>query len=182
VSHVPHLTAATLMRLASDRADAHGVLLRLAAGGFRDMTRVAAGHPGIWPDICVENAPAIVELLASLEKALAEVRALVALGDRSGLLATLEEARAARVTLPGRVAQPDRMAELRVPVPDRPGVLAEITTLATELGVNIDDLEIAHSTEGGAGVAILLIDGAVVGRLADALRERGYHPSSRALQ
>ncbi|MDP9420100.1 MAG: prephenate dehydrogenase/arogenate dehydrogenase family protein [Actinomycetota bacterium] len=179
VSHVPHLTAATLMRLASGRADEHGVLLRLAAGGFRDMTRVAAGHPGIWPDICAENAPAIVELLGSLEQALAEVRALVAAGDRAGLLAALEQARAARMNLPARVAEPGRMAELRVPVPDRLGVLAEITTLATELGVNIDDLEIAHSSEGEAGVAILLVDAGVVERLAVALGARGYHPSRR---
>ena len=182
VSHVPHLTAATLMRLASGRADEHGVLLRLAAGGFRDMTRVAAGHPGIWPDICVENAPAIVELLTSLERALAEVRGLVAAADRAGLLATLEEARSARVNLPSRFVQPDRLAELRVPVPDRPGVLAEITTLATELGVNIDDLEIAHSSEGDAGVAILLIDLGSVDRLVSALAARGYHASSRPLQ
>src|SRR5207253_8738620 len=54
VSHVPHLTAATLMRLAAEGAEEHAALLRLAAGGFRDMTRVAAGHPGIWPDICAE--------------------------------------------------------------------------------------------------------------------------------
>ena len=51
----PHLTAATLMALAADGADEHATLLRLAAGGFRDMTRIAAGHPGIWPDICAEN-------------------------------------------------------------------------------------------------------------------------------
>ena len=55
VSHVPHLTAATLMGLASDRAEEHAALLRLAAGGFRDMTRVASGRPGIWLDICAEN-------------------------------------------------------------------------------------------------------------------------------
>ncbi|MGH8917790.1 MAG: prephenate dehydrogenase, partial [Actinomycetes bacterium] len=53
VSHVPHLTAATLMNLAADSAVDERTLLRLAAGGFRDMTRIAAGHPGIWPDICV---------------------------------------------------------------------------------------------------------------------------------
>ncbi len=182
VSHVPHLTAATLMRLASGRADEHGVLLRLAAGGFRDMTRVAAGHPGIWPDICVENSAAIVELLASLEQALAEVRSLVAAGDRERLLHTLEQARAARINLPRRVTEPGRVAELRVPVPDRPGVLAEITTLATELGVNIDDLEIAHSSEGDAGVVILLVDAEAVERLAVALLARGYHPSTRPLQ
>ena len=46
VSHVPHLVAATLMNAATDGAEQDGTLLRLAAGGFRDMTRVAAGHPG----------------------------------------------------------------------------------------------------------------------------------------
>jgi len=60
VSHVPHLVAATLMNAAADGAQQDGTLLRLAAGGFRDMTRVAAGHPGIWPDICAENSAAIV--------------------------------------------------------------------------------------------------------------------------
>ena len=55
VSHVPHLVAATLMNAATDGAEQDRTLLRLAAGGFRDMTRVAAGHPGIWPDICAEE-------------------------------------------------------------------------------------------------------------------------------
>ncbi|MCU1379587.1 MAG: tyrA, partial [Acidimicrobiales bacterium] len=60
VSHVPHLTAVSLMGLAAERSEEHAALLRLAAGGFRDMTRIAAGHPGIWPDICAENRDAIV--------------------------------------------------------------------------------------------------------------------------
>ena len=66
VSHVPHLVAATLMNAASAGAEQDGALLRLAAGGFRDMTRVAAGHPGIWPDICAENAAPIVDALDAL--------------------------------------------------------------------------------------------------------------------
>ena len=66
VSHVPHLVAATLMNAASDGAEHDATLLRLAAGGFRDMTRVAAGHPGIWPDICAENSTAIVGALDTL--------------------------------------------------------------------------------------------------------------------
>jgi len=53
--------------------------------------------------------------------------------------------------------RPSEVAEVRIPVPDRQGVLAEVTTLASELGVNIADLEIAHSSEGDAGVVILLI-------------------------
>ncbi len=66
VSHVPHLVAATLMNAASVGAEQDAALLRLAAGGFRDMTRVAAGHPGIWPDICAENAVPITDALDSL--------------------------------------------------------------------------------------------------------------------
>ena len=55
VSHVPHLTAATLMQVAANHAEQQRNLLRLAAGGFRDMTRVAAGQPSIWPAICTQN-------------------------------------------------------------------------------------------------------------------------------
>ncbi len=78
VSHVPHLVAATLMNEASTGAEQDAALLRLAAGGFRDMTRVAAGHPGIWPDICAENAPAIVDALDGLVEDLRLVRDRVA--------------------------------------------------------------------------------------------------------
>ena len=182
VSHVPHLTAATLMRLASDRSEDHAALLRLAAGGFRDMTRIAAGHPGIWPDICAENRGAIVEVLDRLSDALTDMRDLVAKGDRDGLLDVLERARAARVNLPSRFARPDDLAEVRVPVPDRPGVLADVTTLATDLDVNILDLEIAHSGEGQRGVLILIIEAAMGERLRGGLVARGYRPSIRSLE
>jgi prephenate dehydrogenase len=180
VSHVPHLTAATLMGIAAERAEEHGALLRLAAGGFRDMTRVAAGHPGIWPDICTDNRDAIVDVLRRLESSLAAVRAQVADGDREGLLAGLERARTARLNLPARVPAGE-LAEVRVPVPDRPGVLAEITTLATELGVNIYDVEIAHSSEGDAGVVIVLVEASLVERFTGGLLARGYRPSARPL-
>ena len=181
VSHVPHLVAATLMGLAADGAEEHAQLLRLAAGGFRDMTRVAAGHPGIWPDICAENRAAIVAALDSLVTALGGMRAVVEAGDRPGLLSVLESARAARTNLPVGVARSDELSEVRVPVADRPGVLAEVTTLAGELSVNIADLEIAHSAEGERGVLLLVVDTADAERLRRALVTRGYRPSTHPL-
>ena len=181
VSHVPHLTAATLMGLAAEGAVEDAALLRLAAGGFRDMTRVAAGHPGIWPDICAENRSAIVDALDRLVGALAGVRQVVSAGDRAGLLRMLETARTARTNLPARVAHPEDLVEVRVPVADRPGVLAEVTTLAGELDVNIADLEIAHSAEGARGVLLLVVDAADADRLRVALVERKYRPSARPL-
>ena len=104
VSHVPHLAAAALMGLAATGAEEHAALLRLAAGGFRDMTRIAAGHPGIWPDICVENRDAITAGLDGLVAALTDLRSVVANADRGGLLKTLERARTARINLPVRGA------------------------------------------------------------------------------
>ena len=182
VSHVPHLTAATLMRLADERSEDHRALLRLAAGGFRDMTRIAAGHPGIWPDICSENRAAIVESLDHLVTALTEMREVVAAGQRDELLAVLEQARAARVNLPARISRPEDLCEVRVPVPDRPGVLAEVTTLASELGVDIADLEIAHSSEGDRGVLILLIESSRADLLRGGLVARGFRPAVQALE
>lgn len=182
VSHVPHLAAATLMNVADRRAEQHAALLRLAAGGFRDMTRVAAGQPGIWPDVCAQNAPAIVDALDDLIAALTEIRRSVASGDHQALLAALSQAALARRALPARAVRPERLAELRVPVPDRPGVLAEITTTAGDLGVNISDLEIAHSTEGPRGVLVLVVDAEAAGELADALVERGFRPTSSRLE
>jgi prephenate dehydrogenase len=182
VSHVPHLTAATLMALATDGAVEHAALLRLAAGGFRDMTRIAAGAPGIWPDICAENRSAIVESLDRLLSALADMRELVASGDRAGLLDALHRARVARVSLPGQLPKAEALVEVRVPVPDRPGVLAEVTTLLGELNVNIEDLEIAHSVEGPQGVLVMVVRQESAEVVRAALLERGFRPWSRALQ
>jgi prephenate dehydrogenase len=181
VSHVPHLTAAALMTLAAAGAEEHTTLLRLAAGGFRDMTRIAAGHPGIWPDICAENRDAIVTVLDGLLLNLNELRSVVRDGDRSTLLTTLERARHARVNLPTRAARAEDLVEVRVPIPDRPGVLAEVTTLAGDLGVNIEDLEIAHSAEGDRGVLIVVVDANAADLLRGAFLARGYRPAVQPL-
>ena len=182
VSHVPHLTAAALMCLADEGAEEHTTLLRLAAGGFRDMTRVAAGHPGIWPDICAENRAPIVDTLDQLVAALQALRDVVSAADRDRLLETLERARRARRNLPAGLEQAENLAEVRIPVPDRPGVLAEVTTLAGELGVNIVDLEIAHSAEGARGVILLVIDQRAVDLVRGALLARGYRPSAQPIE
>jgi prephenate dehydrogenase len=182
VSHVPHLTAATMMRLAAERSEEHRAVLRLAAGGFRDMTRIAAGHPGIWPDICAENRDAIVIELDELIAGLGEVRTIVADGDRERLLDVLGQARRARVNLPARVARPEDLVELRLTIPDREGVLAPIFTLATDLDVSIVDFEVAHSMEGPEGVLILVVDADRGERLRGGLMAQGYRPSLRSIE
>jgi prephenate dehydrogenase len=175
VSHVPQLAASTLMDLAARGGEEHGVLLRLAAGGFRDMTRVASGNPSIWPDICLANREAIVDTLDEYVGALTRVRDLVRSEDRDGLLDLLHRARVARRNLPVGLPVDEALVELRVPVPDRPGVIAQVTTLATTLGVNIADLEIAHSLEGRRGVLVLVVAAGGADAFEAALVGQGYH-------
>jgi prephenate dehydrogenase len=182
VSHVPQLAASTLMDVAAEQGEQHATLLRLAAGGFRDMTRIAASDPGIWPDICLANRDAIVAALDEYVGALTRVRSLVDSRDRDGLLDVLQRARRARHNLPVGATVSGPLVELRVPVPDRPGVLAEVTTLAGRLGVNISDLEIAHSLEGQAGVLVLVVAESGASDLERGLTDLGYHVSRSALQ
>lgn len=181
ISHVPHLTAATLMGLASERAEEHGALLRLAAGGFRDMTRIASGHPAIWLDICAENRPAILSALDGLIDGLSAMRNVVNGNERTELHRRLVTAREARANLPSRVTRPSDLAELRIPIPDRPGAAAEVFTLAAELGVNIDSFEVVHSTEGNRGVAVVLVDAGAAEMYRGGLMARGYRPSVQRL-
>ncbi|MBJ7308571.1 MAG: prephenate dehydrogenase/arogenate dehydrogenase family protein, partial [Acidimicrobiia bacterium] len=143
--------------------------------------RIAASHPGIWPDICAENREAIVTELDRLLSTLTTVRRIVEEGDRDGLVAVLERARNARLALPARFARAEDLAELRIPVADQKGALAGITMIATELDISIADIEIAHSVEGDEGVVILLVEAANGTILRDGLTERGYKAVLRSL-
>ena len=181
VSHVPHLTAASLMCLADDRALDDAPLLRLAAGGFRDMTRIAAGHPEIWLDICEQNSEAIVAVLDEFSDRISHVRSLVAEADRDGLTTVLSQARRARTNLPSRYVRPQDLIEIRIPIPDRKGQIANITMLAADCDVNIADIEVAHSTEGAEGVLVLVVARAEVQRFLAVLAGQGYKPTTREL-
>jgi prephenate dehydrogenase len=172
VSHVPHLVAGALMHVAAEGSPNHDTLLRLAAGGFRAMTRLSGRAPGIWPDICVENRDAIVEVLDRYVDELGRARDLVRAGERGALLEFFQRAQAEGRSLPDRSTRAGPLVELSIPVPDRPGVLAEVTTLAGSHGVNIADLAIRHSETGGVLVMVVAESGAEA--IVEGLVARGY--------
>jgi prephenate dehydrogenase len=173
-SHVPHLLAGALMNEASRVAEQDAVLLQLAAGGFRDMTRVAAGDPGIWPDVLFENRWAISLSLQALEDRLAALRVALVNDDHDAVTRDLLSAASARRRLPGRALHSENLAYLRVAVSDQPGVLAAVTTAASEMLVNIYDIEIAHGIEGKSGTLLLAIDARQTDQFSQALVARGF--------
>jgi len=173
-SHVPHLLAGALMNQAADAAREDAVLLQLAAGGFRDMTRIAAGDPAIWPDILFENREAVSASLVALEERLGALRMAVQTRDRAALEESLTSASTARRQLPGRALKSEDMAYLRVLIADRPGSLAHVTMTASEMLVNIYDIEIAHAIEGNKGTLLLAVDAQQAERFMEALRTANF--------
>lgn len=184
VSHVPHVAAAALVELASSRAEEAGAdLLRLAAGGFKDMTRIAAGSPDLWTGICLDNAPAVVAGIDGLEGVLADFRRAVQAGDAGAVRAWLAGAADVRRALPAQwVPATARLRQLTVPVTDQPGVVGIVTTAVSRAGCNIEDIEIDHQSEDSAVLRLVLTDeGDAAALLAD-LESRGFAPQLRALE
>ena len=96
VSHVPHMVASSLMQLASAHADDTGSIMRLAAGGFKDTTRIAAGSPKLWCGIAFDNACALKSGLDEMASILGSFAAALETGDRETFTRLLAEAADAR--------------------------------------------------------------------------------------
>lgn len=175
-SHVPHLVAGALMNEAALMAEEDAALLRLAAGGFRDMTRISAGDPSIWPNVLFDNRLAVVDGLNRIIDRLSRIQEFITDGERASLHEELSRASQARKELPGRAVVGVDLVVVRLPIVDRPGMLAGITTLASNLGVNIFDLSIVHGVEGVSGVLDLSVQRGDADRLESGLIELGLHP------
>lgn len=152
VSHLPHLAASALVYTMAGMKDPDNKLLTLAAGGFRDTTRVAMGSPEIWRDICLTNRQNILNLLDRFSDSLAEARRLVAAGRGDDLLDFLQKARDYRLQVPyrGKGILP-ALYNLFVYVPDRPGVIGEVAGSLGQSGINIAEIELLRIREEEGG-------------------------------
>lgn len=175
LSHVPQLAASAVVAMAASDVDNES-LLGLAANGFRDVTRIAASDPNMWVAIVRSNRVAILEALGELEGTLGSLRKTIEAQDWPALHSALQRARAARLELFAKPVYTGEPVGISLLIPDRPGVLAEVTTAAGELGANIEDLRILHSTEGGRGRLELVVAGRTPAiDLVRTLTELGYH-------
>ena len=175
-SHLPHALANLLVNQAgATRVEGHEPLAA-AGGSLRDMTRVAGANPRIWVDIFVENAASLRESLAEHRRRVEQLEAALDAGDAGFVARWIGEAAGnRRRMLADAFPDPGELQQLRVHVPDRPGVLAGITQALGAERINIEDFELHHVSPDRGGTLTLLVTGEEEARRAAALLEsQGY--------
>jgi prephenate dehydrogenase len=175
-SHLPHALANLLVNQAgSTRIEGHEPLAA-AGGSLRDMTRVAGANPRIWVDIFVENAASLRESLAEHRRRVEQLEGALEAGDAGFVARWIGEAAGnRRRMLADAFPDPGELQQLRVHVPDRPGVLAGITQALGAERINIEDFELHHVSPDRGGTLTLLVTGEDEARRAASLLEsQGY--------
>jgi prephenate dehydrogenase len=173
-SHFPHAVANVLMQTV---AEAGEDALGYVGPALREMTRVAGANPAVWADIFLENADLIVDALAAHRDALEPVEHALRERDREFFERWIDEAARSRSRMLEFAYRTDARAlsRIRVRIPDKPGVLAQITQTLGAAGINIEDFELRHVSPEYGGVLVILVAGSDNAALARTLlRREGY--------
>ena len=176
VSHLPQVASTTLMATAGDQEAGEQDALLLAAGGFRDLTRLAASQPALWSEILVENREEVASAIDLFVRRLEALRDRIVDADAGAVESTFDAAKQARLGLAAKPTVRSGVAVWQVEIPDEPGSLARITAVVGEGGVNIEDLQIVHSPEGGRGTVHLTVAAETAASASDVLSGAGYDP------
>ncbi|MDP4083874.1 MAG: prephenate dehydrogenase [Bacillota bacterium] len=156
VSHFPHIIAASIVRQTERLSESKGLIPRLAAGGFRDITRIASSSPKMWQDILLQNKEILLELLDQWMEEMGWVKHLLEQENSKEIFNFFYEAKLFRDQLPSneKGAIP-AFYDLYVDVPDYPGVISEITGYLAEEKISITNIRIIETREEIYGVLVI---------------------------
>jgi len=157
VSHLPHVLANVLVAQAA--ASLQDESLPATGPSFRDATRVAGANSGIWTDIYLSNRDALIAQIDETVGRLRDVRATLRTGDRAAVTAWNDAAAGDRRRLLEADLAGGPVHELRVSVPNRPGVIAQIALELGRQGVNITDMALYPAADMREGVVALWVRG-----------------------
>ena len=176
ISHVPHIMAAELVHIVSNMDTDDGILKQLAAGGFKDITRIASSSPVVWEQISLSNKKNIKELLQKAQNHLGYVIAALDMEDREYLNNYFKQAGEYRDSVPdSAVGLIQKSYEIFIDIPDEPGTIATTTTLLALNHVSIKNIGIIHNREFEEGVLkIMLYDDESAKKATKILRDKNY--------
>ncbi|ASA22912.1 prephenate dehydrogenase [Paenibacillus donghaensis] len=153
ISHLPHIIAVALVNQISAYDDTDSLYSTLAAGGFRDITRIASSDPVIWRDILLGNRSVMLRLLKDWNEEVASFIDMLEQEDGKGIQQAFGDANDFRSQLPERrkgMIMP--LFDLHIDVPDHPGIIGRITTQLGDQGINLSNVQIIESREDVPGI------------------------------
>lgn len=169
ISHLPHVLANALVTQAAGRINSDDGSVTVVGPSFRDATRVAGANSKIWRDIYLSNHDALVPAIDSVIGRLEEFRDALKSGDGDAIVALNEQARSDRQALLEQDLVGGEVHELRVSVPNQPGVLANITLALGKAGVNIVDMALYPAADMRSGAISLWVPGEEAAAKTEAL-------------
>jgi prephenate dehydrogenase len=153
ISHMPHIVAASLVHQADQISEKHKLVTRLAAGGFRDITRIASSSPSMWRDILIHNKNVLIELMNEWKKEMDRVLTLIENERAEELYDYFSRAKKVRDGLPqDQKGAIPAFYDLFVDVPDYPGVISEITGYLAQEKISITNIRIMETREEIFGI------------------------------
>ncbi|MCR4892091.1 MAG: prephenate dehydrogenase [Lachnospiraceae bacterium] len=176
ISHVPHMIAYTLVRLVEESDSPEQYMKLIAAGGFKDITRIASSDPVMWEHICLSNPDNIDKLLESYLCKLQELRSLIKDGKGQELRQLFAQIRDYRNSIQDAPRGPIRkIYDLHCDIIDEAGAIATIATILSTQNVSIKNIGIVHNRtyEEGA-LHIEFYDEHAVTTAAGLLKKHGY--------
>ncbi len=177
ISHVPHVISASLVNLVKDSDNEEHLMKTIAAGGFKDITRISSSSPQMWNQICMTNSGNITELLDRYIDSLRSIRAAISEHDETAVTEFFSSAREYRESFTDISSGPIRKVHrLSVEIDDRPGNLVAVATLLSGNNINIKNIGIRHNREYQRGTLMLeLHDKKGLEESLDILGRAGYN-------
>ncbi len=176
VSHIPHLAAAALVELVKNNDYEDGLMKTVAAGGFKDITRVASSSPAMWKEICESNEVNISEFLEDLIGKLSEIRDMVNEKNGDYIADLFDDAGTYRNSFNTLSAGPIKDShKFSIDISDEPGAIASVATILAVNGINIKNIGIQHNREYiGGDMTVGFWDAESKEKAADILKGKGY--------
>jgi prephenate dehydrogenase len=159
VSHLPHVVANVIVSQVAERLRRQGEALPRVGPSFRDATRVAGANSAIWKDIYLSNADAIADEVDTLVETLRDISGWLRSAAADPIVEWNEQAAADRRALLEAELAGGPVAELRVSVPNRPGIVAQVALALGRAGVNIADMALAPAPDFRSGSMTLYVTG-----------------------